>query len=434
MDIDKGKGGLKRFRRMARIIASQLHWTKDLVREAEEHLKTFVVPNQGEGGEDLSFNVNAFKRDIQPKTGFSSQVKVMLIKNGWERTEEELAVISRVLSSLKCFSRYSSYVRKELAKIIAFESFENGRVVVRQGDIGYSFYFIIQGSVLVEVQDKGSKSKSNHIIGELGPGSSFGELALINQDSRRRATIVCKQNCEFLIVDKPDFDTILRIDHESEWQARQNFFQMHPIFQQFEESQLKYLTETSSIEEYSPGSVIMTNLHEPKGCVHFIIKGHCKIVQAIKLSEKLELSEIAGKASKVAHPLPPSRAEHRKSHSRIKWWLLRTLTAGDYFGVGEGDPQMSVLADDVKVECIKVRCLLLMKHDRGKLLGSMQQEAAKHYPQFSDSYPKYVEAVKWRRYKTSLVKELAKANKKDHPTSLNDVPQILVLESPRLYS
>ena len=64
----------------------------------------------------------------------------------------------------------------------------------------------------------------------------------------------------------------------------------------------------------------------------------------------------------------------------------------------------------------------------------MRQEAAKYYPDFSESYPKYVDAVKWRQYKTTLVKELAKTNKKAHLTSLKDVPQILLLESPRLYS
>lgn len=435
MDATKGKDGLKKFRRMARIIASQLHWTKDLVREAEEHLKTFVVPNQGDGGEELSFSVHAFKRDIQPKTGISSRVKAMLIKRGWERTEEELAVVSRVLSSLKCFSRYSSYVLKELARIVAFESFGKGRVVVRQGDIGYSFYFIIQGNVLVEIQDKGSKLGTNHIIGELGAGASFGELALINHDSRRRATIVCKQDCEFLIVDKPDFDMILRTVHESEWKTRHNFFRTHPVFQQLEENQLSYLTETSVIEEYNPGSVIMTDLHEPNDCVHFIMKGRCKVVQAVRLPEKLELPEIAGKSSKVTQPLSSERARIKQGiHSRRKWWLLRILTAGEYFGVGEGDPKMSVIADDVKVECIKVRRLLLMKHDRGKILSLMRQEAAKYYPDFSESYPKYVDAVKWRQYKTTLVKELAKTNKKAHLTSLKDVPQILLLESPRLYS
>ena len=48
MAAAKGKIGLKR---LACIFASQLHWTKDLVREAEEHLKTFVVPNHaGDGG------------------------------------------------------------------------------------------------------------------------------------------------------------------------------------------------------------------------------------------------------------------------------------------------------------------------------------------------------------------------------------------------
>ena len=102
------------------------------------------------------------------------------------------------------------YVRHELAHVLFYDVFERGRVVIRQGDVGYSFYFIVSGSVLVEIQDKDPVSGivRNNIVGELGAGATFGDLALLNDD-KRRATIVCKEDCEFLKVDKTDFNRIL---------------------------------------------------------------------------------------------------------------------------------------------------------------------------------------------------------------------------------
>ena len=49
------------------------------------------------------------------------------------------------------------------------EAFEKGRVVIRQGDIGFNFYFILSGSVFVEMQEEDQKTgkKHNMIIGEL---------------------------------------------------------------------------------------------------------------------------------------------------------------------------------------------------------------------------------------------------------------------------
>ena len=422
--------GLKRFRRMAKIVATQIHWTKDLVKEAEEHLKTFVVPSEGDEGEVLSFNVHAFKRDIQPQSsGISGRVKSILVKNPWLRTPEELTKVYQVINHLKCFRRYSTYVKKELAKIVMFETFEQGRVVVRQGDVGFSFYFILYGRVYVEVQevDQNTGIKMNHIVGELGPGYSFGELALINADSRRRATIVCKEDSEFLRVDKPDFDTIFKINHEKEWKMREEFFKFHPLFKKWTVSQIQHLIETSIIEEYEPGSVILKGLHRTDDAIFFVLKGRCKVIQAVKWSERSTMLPEITKSG------DPSLSSHDQAKGRTKWWHVRTLTSGDYFGVGEGEASMSIITDNGKVECIKIRRVILGKYDRGRQLTHMQEEAAKLYPKLEDSYPKYIETVKWSNYKTSLVKKAAKQNKKQHPTTLKDVPKVLVLESPKRY-
>ena len=45
------------------------------------------------------------------------------------------------------------------------------------------------------------------LMGEMEEGDAFGELALL-QNTRRTATIICKQDSEFLRVDRPDFDEV----------------------------------------------------------------------------------------------------------------------------------------------------------------------------------------------------------------------------------
>jgi len=49
------------------------------------------------------------------------------------------------------FAKYSNLVRKELARVIEFETFEDGRIIMREGHHGCSMYFIVAGSVTVQV-------------------------------------------------------------------------------------------------------------------------------------------------------------------------------------------------------------------------------------------------------------------------------------------
>jgi CRP-like cAMP-binding protein len=45
------------------------------------------------------------------------------------------------------------------------------------------------------------------IVGEIHAGDSFGELALIHE-THRRASVICKEQSEFLRLDKDDFNQV----------------------------------------------------------------------------------------------------------------------------------------------------------------------------------------------------------------------------------
>ena len=111
------------------------------------------------------------------------------------------------MGRIKFFEKYPPTVRYELSKVIEFQAFDKDKVIIKQGDQAYSFYFIVSGSVLVEVteEDQTAQNLETKIITELREGSSFGELALIHE-CKRRATIVSKEKSEFLVIHKEDFE------------------------------------------------------------------------------------------------------------------------------------------------------------------------------------------------------------------------------------
>ena len=410
---------LHRFKTLANKVKNQIVWTKGLQR-AEQHLKTTVVPGQeGEHCETLTFNVNAFKPEIQSWEGLSLKAKAILIKPSWLRTEDELKFLHRFTIRLKCFDRYPMYVRKELARVLYYESFEKGRVVIRQGDIGFNFYFILSGSVFVEMQEKDQRTgkKLNMIVGELSSGAAFGELALLHDD-RRRATIVCKEYSEFLKVDKPDFDEVLKKNHEKEWKERMEYYKEHPLFEEWTPANLHYAVESSQTVEYLPNTVILKDLATASENIFFIVKGTCKVVQKVYFWERNEVR--CPKYSREVLKLPPLSIGIRNQNETDtpelflqqvkKWWVLRILQPGDYFGVGEGDRGVSVISHE-KAELLLVNKMVFMKCGRAKCLVRMKTEAEKFYPSRKIALQSFNETRKWKEYKKQVVMEAVEKNK-----------------------
>ena len=265
---------LNKFKITARMVTRNMALTKSLAQDAEKHLKMYTVPSADGKSEMFTFNVQSFFPECQSCSGLSARVKMILTKVAWSRTEEELEIVRRFVMKLACFSRYSLYVRHELAHVLFYDVFERDGVVIRQGDVGYSFYFIVSESVLVEIQDKDPISGivHNNIVGELGAGATFGDLALLNDD-KRRATIVCKEDCEFLKVDKTDFNRILMESCKDTWTCSNAILSQHPLFQDWSKHSLKLAIEGSQFVEYNSNSVVIKNLSEQLDNVFIVKKG-----------------------------------------------------------------------------------------------------------------------------------------------------------------
>ena len=72
---------------------------------------------------------------------------------------------------------------------------------------------------------------------------------------------------------------------ERDWVIRHQFFKQCRFTKLWSESKISLITESSSIQEFSPNTVIIKDFLK-KDHVHFIISGQCKVVQDIQLYEK----------------------------------------------------------------------------------------------------------------------------------------------------
>jgi CRP-like cAMP-binding protein len=84
--------------------------------------------------------------------------------------------ITDQLGQTRLFAGVDPTARKRIADRMTEIDLPGDRVIARQGDIGTGFFIIVRGAVRV-VRD-------GETIAELGPGSFFGELSVIDRQPR----------------------------------------------------------------------------------------------------------------------------------------------------------------------------------------------------------------------------------------------------------
>jgi len=102
--------------------------------------------------------------------------------------------------------------RKQLQRLsrdFSERTFPAGAVVVREGDDhGVGFFVVAEGEGVVSI--------GGREVGKIGPGSYFGEVALIS-DRRRTATVTAATDLRCLVMTLWDFRAFVRGDADVAW-------------------------------------------------------------------------------------------------------------------------------------------------------------------------------------------------------------------------
>lgn len=117
--------------------------------------------------------------------------------------------ISDVLATVPLLSGLDRKQRERLARDFKERTMPPGTVIIRQGDEhGMGFFIVVEGEVTVTVDGVE--------VSRLGPGSYFGEIALIS-DRVRTASVVATTEVQVLVMMLTDFRAFVRGDAEVAW-------------------------------------------------------------------------------------------------------------------------------------------------------------------------------------------------------------------------
>jgi CRP/FNR family cyclic AMP-dependent transcriptional regulator len=107
------------------------------------------------------------------------------------------------LEHLAQVQMFSSLNKKELrliSKAADIVDLKAGTEIVTEGTIGHEFYLVLAGDATVR--------RNGRKIATLGPGSYFGELALLDRGPRS-ATVVADTDMEVVIISQREFMAVL---------------------------------------------------------------------------------------------------------------------------------------------------------------------------------------------------------------------------------
>ncbi|GAC1329327.1 MAG: hypothetical protein NVS2B16_08790 [Chloroflexota bacterium] len=111
----------------------------------------------------------------------------------------------QTLRNVPLFQAMQNKHLRSLAKGITTRNYAVGQNIVSQGQVGYGLYIIQEGMVRVSQES----ASGAHDLRTMGPGETFGELSLLD-DQPRSATVTAIEPTTALLLDKWQFVSELK--------------------------------------------------------------------------------------------------------------------------------------------------------------------------------------------------------------------------------
>lgn len=109
------------------------------------------------------------------------------------------------LRSMPIFESLSIERLVPITRVAIFRKVPRGATILRAGDHTDFVYFILSGTLKVQVSDEEGREV---ILSNLGSGELFGEMGVLD-DNPRSATVVASTSCDLVVISKTDFKRCL---------------------------------------------------------------------------------------------------------------------------------------------------------------------------------------------------------------------------------
>ncbi|MBW2276409.1 MAG: cyclic nucleotide-binding domain-containing protein [Deltaproteobacteria bacterium] len=235
---------------------------------------------------------------------------------------------------LAIFSTLEPESFSKLLGLLRLKRHHDGEAIINQGDTGDAIYFIARGEVRVvkTVTQPGGETEELQLA-RLGPGSLFGEMALVSADPRG-ASVVCDGLVDVLELTKEHADqAAAEMPHVGGAMRRftqermiQNLLATNPLFQPFDDDSKKQLLAKFTGHEVPKGTIFLEQ-GKPGTGLYVILQGQAEVLkwdgsEYIKLAI-LGPHDVAGEISLLHEE--PATATVRTTSAATLLFLAREL-------------------------------------------------------------------------------------------------------------
>ncbi|KAG7804329.1 hypothetical protein KL944_000075 [Ogataea haglerorum] len=196
-------------------------------------------------------------------------------EDGWKPpvhqfTTEQLQRLNASVLKNFLFSQVDEDSLKTIIFALEEKRAPQGTEIIKQGDEGDFFYVVEKGTVDFFVN--GQKVNSS------GPGSSFGELALM-YNSPRAATAVAQTDCILWALDRMTFRRILLEGTSKKRSMYENFLKEIPLLKSLSSYERSKLADALNSEVYAVGQNVVTE-GEAGENFYFIESGTADVIKS----------------------------------------------------------------------------------------------------------------------------------------------------------
>ncbi|CDF88093.1 BN860_02146g1_1 [Zygosaccharomyces bailii CLIB 213] len=197
----------------------------------------------------LPTNFNAERRtSVSAETFQPSSLDNWVPPHYVEKNKQQLQRLLKAVGGSFLFNKLDQDSRKLVVNALEEKKVPKGTEVIKQGDEGDFFYVVEEGTVDFYV--------NHHKVNTSGPGSSFGELALM-YNNPRASTVIAKTDCVLWALDRLTFRKILLGSSFQKRLMYDELLKSMPILKSLTTYDRAKLADALDTELYEPGQVII---------------------------------------------------------------------------------------------------------------------------------------------------------------------------------
>ncbi|KAF7991688.1 hypothetical protein HCN44_010489 [Aphidius gifuensis] len=259
------------FRAIIRFIINNIDWIKE---------QPFFAPDEDIVEDSLTKIKNMNKRTSADGQIITSKNRSFLLSKPHLRDKSDKISFLSFIKSMNAFDKYPDDNKQSIAAVCCYQFLQKDRVIVRQGDPARFLYFILKGQVTLSKFEKNNVTDEEKVMtmGMMGPGDSFGEVALLHC-LPRAMTVTTKTPVELLFITKHDFDQLLRENLLKNWNVLQEALVTFNYFNEWDEATIRECCILSKIKNFTPNEVILGDGRGLTNHVYFLLDGKCQVVE-----------------------------------------------------------------------------------------------------------------------------------------------------------